>query len=350
MSKDAYYFPHDSNARQDVKILKLRIKHGWAGYGLYWGIIEALRDQDNYAFEADQPELISLAVGCSIDEITPVLNTCLEVGLLKKEDGYIFSPSLKRRMERVDDIREKRRLAGKKRAEQMQEETKEETEDKIEESNDEQEVSTCLAYARQMLSTCSANENQMLSIKEKKIKEKERESKEKERVLNTLSANASVGLCVCDEPSNDVTEEQEEQTEDPPQKHKGQIMSKTQLERFNQFWHEYPKKKAKVAAMKAWAKLKPDDVLFDAIMLGLRRARASIEWKREGGRFIPHPATFLNQGRWEDEYLPSEQRPSKRDLQNMSIEEYVEAATGDPILNTSRIFDLWGDVNAEQRL
>ena len=66
MSKDAYYFPHDSNARQDVKILKLRIKHGWAGYGLYWGIIEALRDQDNYAFEADQPELISLAVGCSV--------------------------------------------------------------------------------------------------------------------------------------------------------------------------------------------------------------------------------------------------------------------------------------------
>lgn len=333
MSKDAYYFPHDSNARQDVKILKLRIKHGWAGYGLYWGIIETLRDQDNYAFEADQPELISLAVGCSIDEITPVLNTCLEVGLLKKEDGYIFSPSLKRRMKRVDDIREKRRLAGKKRAEQMQEETKEETEDKTEESNDEQEVSTCLAYAQQMLNTCSANDNQMLSIKENKRKENKRKEKD---IINTLSANACVGLSVCDEP-----------TEDPPKKQKGQILSKTQLERFNQFWYEYPKKKAKLAAMRVWAKLKPDDELFEAIMLGLRRARASIEWKREGGRFIPHPATFLNQGRWEDEYLPSEQRPSKRDLQNMSIEEYVEAATGEPVLNTNTIFDLWGDINAE---
>lgn len=333
MSKDAYYFPHDSNARQDVKILKLRIKHGWAGYGLYWGIIETLRDQDNYAFEADQPELISLAVGCSIDEITPVLNTCLEVGLLKKEDGYIFSPSLKRRMKRVDDIREKRRLAGKKRAEQMQEEIKEKTEEKTEESNDEQEISKCSANAQQMLNTCSANENQMLSIKEKKIKENKRKEKD---IINTLSANACVGLSVCDEP-----------TEDPPKKQKGQILSKTQLERFNQFWYEYPKKKAKLAAMRVWAKLKPDDELFEAIMLGLRRARASIEWKREGGRFIPHPATFLNQGRWEDEYLPSEQRPSKRDLQNMSIEEYVEAATGEPVLNTSEIFDLWGDINAE---
>lgn len=333
MSKDAYYFPHDSNARQDVKILKLRIKHGWAGYGLYWGIIEALRDQDNYAFEADQPELISLAVGCSIDEITPVLNTCLEVGLLKKEDGYIFSPSLKRRMKRVDDIREKRRLAGKKRAEQIQEEIKEKTEEKTEESNDEQEISKCSANAQQMLNTCSANENQMLSIKENKRKENKRKEKD---IINTLSANACVGLCVCDEP-----------TEDPPKKQKGQILSKTQLERFNQFWYEYPKKKAKLAAMRVWAKLKPDDELFEAIMLGLRRARASIEWKREGGRFIPHPATFLNQGRWEDEYLPSEQRPSKRDLQNMSIEEYVEAATGEPLLNTSKIFDLWGDINAE---
>jgi len=150
------------------------------------------------------------------------------------------------------------------------------------------------------------------------------------------SDSASAVLSVCEPPPK-------EQPKNP----KGQIMSKTQLERFNQFWYEYPKKKAKLAAMRVWAKLKPDDELFEAIMLGLRRARASIEWKREGGRFIPHPATFLNQGRWEDEYLPSEQRPSKRDLQNMSIEEYVEAATGEPVLNTSEIFDLWGDINAE---
>jgi len=89
LSKDAYYFPHDSNARQDVKILKLRIKHGWAGYGLYWGIIEALRSQDNHSLDAD-PELISLAVGCSINELQPILETCLNVGLLVKRNGYIY--------------------------------------------------------------------------------------------------------------------------------------------------------------------------------------------------------------------------------------------------------------------
>ena len=340
MSKDAYYFPHDSNARQDIKILKLRIKHGWAGYGLYWGIIEALRDQDNYAFEADQPELISLAVGCSVDELIPVLETCIEVGLLVNEDGEIYSKSLKRRMEHVNKIREKRREAGRKGGMARQRES-------TIEANVAQEESNAQANDEQMLSKCLANEKQMLSSKGKEIKEKERESKEKERVLNTLSANASVGLCVCDEPSNDVTEEQEEQTEGTPQKHKGQIMSKTQLERFNQFWYEYPKKKAKVAAMKAWAKLKPDDVLFDAIMLGLRRARASIEWKREGGRFIPHPTTFLNQGRWEDEYLPFEQKPTRQDLRNMSTEEYLQTVLGNITIQENKTFDMWGDVNEE---
>jgi len=340
LARDAFYFPHDSNARQDTKILKLRIKHGWAGYGLYWGIIEALRDQDNYSFDANEPELISLAVGCSVDELIPVLETCIEVGLLVNEDGEIYSKSLKRRMEHVNEIREKRREAGRKGSMARQRES-------TIEANVAQEESNAQANDEQMLSKCLANEKQMLSSKGKEIKEKERESKEKERVLNTLSANASVGLCVCDEPSNGVTEEQEEQTEVPPQKHKGQIMSKTQLERFNQFWYEYPKKKAKVAAMKAWAKLKPDDVLFDAIMLGLRRARASIEWKREGGRFIPHPATFLNQGRWEDEYLPFEQKPTRQDLRNMSTEEYLQTVLGNITIQENKTFDMWGDVNEE---
>jgi len=36
MKKEAYYFSHDSNARQDEKIIKLRMKLGWEGYGLYW--------------------------------------------------------------------------------------------------------------------------------------------------------------------------------------------------------------------------------------------------------------------------------------------------------------------------
>jgi hypothetical protein len=46
--KEAYYFSHDSNARNDEKIIALRIKYEWKGYGLFWAIIEKLRDSTNY--------------------------------------------------------------------------------------------------------------------------------------------------------------------------------------------------------------------------------------------------------------------------------------------------------------
>ncbi len=68
MAKEAYYFSHDSNARNDEKIIKLRMKHGWQGFGIYWAIIEKLRDSADYylandydliAFEfTSHPELI----------------------------------------------------------------------------------------------------------------------------------------------------------------------------------------------------------------------------------------------------------------------------------------------------
>jgi len=48
MSKEAYYFSHDSNARIDDKIIALRMKHGWEGYGLYWALIEKLRESKDY--------------------------------------------------------------------------------------------------------------------------------------------------------------------------------------------------------------------------------------------------------------------------------------------------------------
>jgi len=139
--KDAYYFPHDSNARMDIRIVELRDVHGWSGYGIYWGIIEVLRDQDSYRFEANKKHLLSTCLGCAYADLEPVLDTCVEVGLLAEKDGYLFSPSLTRRMERMDEIREKRRLAGAKGG-----------------------------SIKQSLSDAKANAKQVLSIKEKESK------------------------------------------------------------------------------------------------------------------------------------------------------------------------------------
>ena len=72
--------------------------------------------------------------------------------------------------------------------------------------------------------------------------------------------------------------------------------------RFDLFWTAYPNKTGKGAAEKSWNKLSPTEELFSQIMEALQKAVCCEQWKRENGRYIPNPATWLNQRRWEDEY------------------------------------------------
>lgn len=71
---------------------------------------------------------------------------------------------------------------------------------------------------------------------------------------------------------------------------------------FATFWEQYPKKVAKSQALKAWNKLKPTGQLMIDLMAGLTQHKASADWQKDGGRYIPHPATWLNDKRWEDEH------------------------------------------------
>jgi hypothetical protein len=72
-------------------------------------------------------------------------------------------------------------------------------------------------------------------------------------------------------------------------------------EHFNAFWAAYPKKEKKAGALKAWRKLKPDRKLSGQIMSALDAHKAREEWCRDGGKYVPHPTSWLNQRRWEDE-------------------------------------------------
>lgn len=70
---------------------------------------------------------------------------------------------------------------------------------------------------------------------------------------------------------------------------------------FEQFWAAYPKKKAKDAAHRAWEKRRPNSDLLAVILRALERQKVSPDWQKESGRYIPFPATWLNQARWTDE-------------------------------------------------
>ena len=48
-------------------------------------------------------------------------------------------------------------------------------------------------------------------------------------------------------------------------------------------------------------KVKPTADLFQRMLEAIKEQTASEQWKRDNGQYIPNPATWLNQGRWDDE-------------------------------------------------
>lgn len=97
---------------------------------------------------------------------------------------------------------------------------------------------------------------------------------------------------------------------------------------FDRFWSAYPKKVAKEPARKAWAKLRPDVGLTEQIIGSVRRYAETRQWMKDGGEYIPNPATFLNQGRWEDEIESAAQpkrEPQRGDPDWLPTEEELEA-------------------------
>lgn len=73
---------------------------------------------------------------------------------------------------------------------------------------------------------------------------------------------------------------------------------------FDRFWSAYPRKVAKPAARKKFESLNPDGQLLEKMIQAVERQKKSDQWTKDGGQFIPHPATWISQRRWEDE-LPA---------------------------------------------
>ena len=111
MSKDAFYFSHDSNARNDQRLLKIRMKHGMEGYGIYFAIVEVLREQKDYVLTL--PDIPCIAYDLRV-EIALIEEIVFNYDLFEVDDDKFYSRSLKRRMERLDDKRKIRSDAGRK--------------------------------------------------------------------------------------------------------------------------------------------------------------------------------------------------------------------------------------------
>lgn len=170
--KENYYFSHDSNALTDPKILSMRCEYGMEGYGIFWAIVEMLRVQEEYKLELNKLNYNALKMLCMTQiDIEDFINKCInEYSLFETDEKYFWSDSLCERMEKKDDVRQKRKSAADKRW-------------------DKKEIDTNAVQndTNAMQMQCKQNANAMQNdTKERKEKER-KENKEKDFINTSCS-------------------------------------------------------------------------------------------------------------------------------------------------------------------
>ena len=102
-------------------------------------------------------------------------------------------------------------------------------------------------------------------------------------------------------------------------------LSPAARQRFGEFWQLYPRKSGRREAERAWADtVGEDEELYLAIMEALSKQVFWEQWQRDGGRFIPYPARWLEQRLWEDQAVCLPRMPSKYD--RVRINDFSESA------------------------
>jgi hypothetical protein len=92
-----------------------------------------------------------------------------------------------------------------------------------------------------------------------------------------------------------------QETKNKAIKKQNKELNELQEKQFDKFWQAYPKKVSKKQAQKSWKKIKPSLELFEKILKALEMVKQTEQWKKDNGKYVPYPATWLNQERWTDE-------------------------------------------------
>ena len=112
--KDAFYFSHDSNARNDERILMLRAEHGWEGYGIFWALIEMMFENSETSLSHNKIKGIAVSYNIDITLLQSVINTCLTEELFTSDGDSFWSESLRKRKGKYHEFKTKKSEAGKK--------------------------------------------------------------------------------------------------------------------------------------------------------------------------------------------------------------------------------------------
>jgi hypothetical protein len=77
--------------------------------------------------------------------------------------------------------------------------------------------------------------------------------------------------------------------------------TETERDLFVDFYEAYPRKVGKDAARKAFLRRKVDEALLARMLEAIKTQGLAQKCSAGESRFVPHPATWLNEGRWQDE-------------------------------------------------
>lgn len=93
MSKDAIYFNHDYNARNDPKMVNLRMKYGWEGYGIFWALLEIMREE-NAMLRLSDCNAFAFQLHIPSDKMQEYLRYFIELKLLVQDNDFLYSVRL----------------------------------------------------------------------------------------------------------------------------------------------------------------------------------------------------------------------------------------------------------------
>ena len=249
IDKDAYYFPHYCNARHDRKVRRITKELGVEGYGIFFMLLEVLREQTDYKFPLQDIDLLADEFGTSEQKVRTVISN-YDLFSTDEEQRF-FSSNLILYLQPYLSSKENRRVAGIK--------------------------GNLIKYGH-----CKRDD--LIDKTHAEIKAMGAECFD-----SSLSDRPAIA-----QPSQ-VKESKVNKVKE----------SKLIIDAFNLFWNVYPNKQGKKKAMESYTKAYKTQSLPDDLLDIIKKWVQTDNWKNEGGKYIPLPATWLNGERWDDE-LPKQ--------------------------------------------
>ena len=194
------YFSHDSNARNSDKLMKVRMKLGAEGYGIFFMLIERLREEEGYKSTIDY-DTLAFDLRVDAEKVKQVVEN-YELFKFTEDGKYFYSDSFNERMEMMDVRAQQRKSKAKKAAEARWDKQSEDT------SNAQALPKQCSSNAQALPKQCSSNAQALLKHANKIKLNKTKLNKTKLNKSKVVVAETNEIENLADEPATTTEQKQ----------------------------------------------------------------------------------------------------------------------------------------------